>query len=196
MRRGARRQRAREEFDRFVASSVSGLLKTAYLVTWDLPTAEDLVQECFFQVARRWPRVRQMEFPAAYARRVLLNLAFSGAKSRSRQRAELEPVVVARGDGGRSGYDVADHALGLRATAPELLDALRELPPRQRAVLALRYFDDLSEAETAEALGCSVGTVKSTTSRALERLRRSAALAPVEDSSPGERPELPSTKGA
>jgi len=178
MRRSARRERTRQDFDRFVASSAPGLLRTAYLVCWDLPSAEDLVQECLFQVARRWPRVGSMEYPAAYARRVLVNLALSGASDRSRRRGELT------GEGGSEAWlsrqDPAEQALGLAATAPELLEALKELAPRQRAVLALRYFDDLTESETAEALGCSVGTVKSTASRALERLRQSAALKPME----------------
>lgn len=178
MRRSARRERAREDFDRFVATSAAALLRTAYLVSWDLSTSEDLVQECLFQVARRWPPVRSMEHPVAYARRVLVNLALSGGATRSRQQAELDRQGCAGEE--QSWTDAAEQALGMAATAPELLDALRALPPRQRAVLAFRYFDDLSEADTAEALGCSLGTVKSTASRALEPLRQSAALKPTE----------------
>jgi len=73
-----------------VAAYAGDLLRTAYLVVWDLATAEDLVQDCLFQIARRWPRVRSMEYPTAYARRVLVNLALAGAKRRGRHRSELE----------------------------------------------------------------------------------------------------------
>ena len=62
------RRRTRDEFDRFVGESADGLLRAAYLIVWDVAEAEDLVQECFFRLARRWPRVRAMEHPRAYAR--------------------------------------------------------------------------------------------------------------------------------
>ena len=143
-------------------------------MAWDPVEAEDLVQECLLAVARRWPRVRAMAHPHAYARRVLVNLALDGAKRRARRRQEL----VA--DGAATLDAVADesaarrlHAVGVRA---ELIQVLGTLPPRQRAVLVLRYFEDLSEAQVAELLGCSVGTVKSTASRGLNRLQ--AALTP------------------
>jgi DNA-directed RNA polymerase specialized sigma24 family protein len=142
------RDRARDEFERFVAETTDDLLRTAYLVLWDLAGAEDLVQECLFRVARRWPRVRSMEHPTAYARRIVVNLALDGAERRRRHNAEL-------------------------------LAVLGTLAPLQRAVLALRYYDDLSEAQVAEILGCSVGTVKSTAWRALERLRTVLVPVPV-----------------
>src|SRR5205809_4429791 len=69
----------RQDFDRFVANSTDSLLRTAYLIVWDLPEAEDLVQETLFKVARRWPKVSRMEHPAAYARRILVNLALDGS---------------------------------------------------------------------------------------------------------------------
>ncbi len=175
MTRRARRDRTREEFERFVARSTVDLLRTAYLVVWDASAAEDLVQECLLRVARRWPRVRSMEHPTAYARRILVNLALDGATRRHRHRSELDrrdrPAVEEHHD------EVAAKALGMVETTSELIDALGELAPRQRAVLALRYFEDLSEAQVAETLGCSVGTVKSTSWRALERLRH--VLGPV-----------------
>ena len=71
--------RVREDFERFVATSTDDLLRTAYLVLWDLSSAEDVVQECLLRVARRWPRVRAMEHPGAYARRIVVN----GALERS-----------------------------------------------------------------------------------------------------------------
>ena len=77
----------RADFDRFVADSTDTLLRTAYLIVWDLGEAEDLVQETLFEVARRWPRVRRMERPIAYARRILVNRALSGSARRTRPAA-------------------------------------------------------------------------------------------------------------
>jgi RNA polymerase sigma-70 factor (sigma-E family) len=169
------RDRARDEFERFVADATDDLLRTAYLVLWDLAAAEDLVQECLFKVARRWPRVRSMDHPTAYARRILVNLALDGAKRRHRHHAELGGPELSRFEARHD--EAASRALGKVESTSELVGVLGTLAPLQRAVLALRYFDDLSEAQVAEALGCSVGTVKSTASRALERLR--TALVPV-----------------
>jgi RNA polymerase sigma-70 factor (sigma-E family) len=174
MTRAVKKEPSREEFERFVAASASDLLRTGYLIVWDLAAAEDLVQECLFQIAKRWPRVRAMEYPAAYARRILVNQALAGAKRRNRHWAELDGDR--RRPRGEPNDDAAERALGLVETTSELVDALRTLAPQQRAVLGLRYFDDLSEAQVAEILGCSVGTVKSTTSRALDRLRQAATV--------------------
>lgn len=165
-----RRNQARIEFDRFVAESAERLLRSAYLITWDFAEAEDLVQECLFKVARRWPRVKNMEQPLAYARTILIHLALDEGKRRSRRRSELRPDATGLLEAQRD--DAAGRALGRVEASTDLLGLLRELPPRQRAALVLRYFDDLSEVEVADVMGCSVGTVKSTTSRALERLRR------------------------
>jgi RNA polymerase sigma-70 factor (sigma-E family) len=167
-RRGGRAP-VRQEFDRFVAEAGDGLLRAAYLITWDLADAEDLVQECLFKVARRWPRVRRMEHPAAYARTVLVHLALDDGKHRSRRRAELAEAATASFE--QHEDDTAVRVLGRVEASADLMQALAELPPRQRVALVLRYFEDLSEADVAEAMGCSVGTVKSTTSRALDRLR-------------------------
>ena len=152
----------RHDFDCFVAASTDGLLRTAYLIVWDLPEAEDLVQETLFKVARRWPKVSRMDHPAAYARRILVNLALDGGAKRSRRRAELSETRLG---------DPAVPAVPLD-THDELHAALAALPPRQRAVLVLRYFLDLPEAEVAAALQCSLGTVKSTASRGLARLEQ------------------------
>jgi RNA polymerase sigma-70 factor (sigma-E family) len=162
----------RADFERFVADSSDTLLRTAYLIVWDLGEAEDLVQETLFDVARRWPRIRRMERPLAYARRILVNRALSGSARRNRRRQELtaampsEPATVM---GGVAEIGAAD----------ELIAALAVLPPRQRAVLVLRYFLDLPEAEVAAALKCSLGTVKSTASRGLARLEQ--AMRPAND---------------
>jgi DNA-directed RNA polymerase specialized sigma24 family protein len=84
--------RATDDFDQFVAANVDDLLRTAYLIAWDQAEAEDLVQECLLKVARLWPRVRSMDQPRAYARRILINLATDGARGRARRRVELDPV--------------------------------------------------------------------------------------------------------
>jgi RNA polymerase sigma factor (sigma-70 family) len=108
----------------------------------------------------------------------LVNLILDGAKGRSRHSSELDPrdrmSMEDRQD------EAASRSLVAVDTASELLDALGKLAPRQRAVLVLRYFEDLPEAQVAEAMGCSVGTVKSTTSRALERLRHVLAVSESE----------------
>src|ERR1700722_19437403 len=159
----------RIDFERFVGESAEPLLRSAYLITWDFAEAEDLVQECLFKVARRWPRVKKMERPVAYARTVLVHLAIDERKRRSQRRSELGPEATGLLEAHHD--DGAMSILGRVETSTDLLGVLRELPPRQRAALVLRYFDDLSEAEVAAVMGCSVGTVKSTTSRALRRLR-------------------------
>jgi RNA polymerase sigma-70 factor (sigma-E family) len=155
----------RADFESFVTDNADGLLRTAYLIVGDLPEAEDLVQETLMKVARRWPRVRRMERPVAYARRILVNLAVRGAERRTRSRRELAGAAPA---------DLATEATEATAleVRDELMAALAELPLRQRSVLVLRYFLDLPEAEVAAALQCSLGTVKSTAARGLARLER------------------------
>lgn len=170
---------SREEFEQFVADTAHDLLRTAYLVVWDLAGAEDLVQECLFRVARRWPRVRSMDHPAAYARRILVNLALDNATRRARHRSELD--LSSRVPLEDRHDESAARALGMVESSSELIDAIGELPGRQRVTLVLRYFEDLTEAQVAETLGCSVGTVKSTTSRALERLRQTVVYTHAED---------------
>jgi RNA polymerase sigma-70 factor (sigma-E family) len=161
---------ARREFERFVADSADRLLRTGYLLASDLTEAEDLVQETLLQVARRWNRIRSMDHPAAYARRVLVNLAIDGAARRARRHGELGLADAARLTDLRDGR--AERALDAIDTQADLLAALAELPARQRAVIVLRYWEDLPEADVAAILGCSTGTVKSTASRGLTRLRQ------------------------
>ena len=164
-----RRARTRVEFERFVDGCAGDLLSAGYLIVWDLAEAEDLVQETLVRVARRWPRVREMDQPVAYARRILVNLAIDDAKRRSRRRGELAPADDGRLE--RHADPASAGVFGALDARAELVGALALLPPRQRAVLVLRYFEDLSEAQTAEILGCSLGTVKSTASRGLARMR-------------------------
>jgi RNA polymerase sigma-70 factor (sigma-E family) len=152
-------------FDEFVSGNAARLLRTAYLMTSDAGEAEDLVQECLFQVARRWSRIVGMDEPLAYARKVLVRLAVRDAGRRSRRRTELATAAV---------EPVTEPiSVDVMANREELRAALRSLTPRQRAVLVLRYYHDLSESQIAEVLGCTTGTVKSTTSRSLAQLRGS-----------------------
>ncbi|HUB42766.1 MAG TPA: SigE family RNA polymerase sigma factor [Streptosporangiaceae bacterium] len=153
-------------FDGFAAGSWDPLLRTGYLMTGDAKDAEDLVQETLLRVARRWKRVRSMDHPAAYARRVLINLVLHDAGRRSRQRAELWQQ-----DGEAEAADEsAARALREVDDVAEFRWALAQLPARQRAVLVLRYWADLPVAEVADILGCSEGTVTSTATRAAARL--------------------------
>jgi RNA polymerase sigma factor (sigma-70 family) len=131
--------RAHSDFDQFVLGHVDDLLRTAYLIAWDEAEAEDLVQECLFKVARRWPRVRVMDQPRAYARRILINLATDGARGRARRRVELDPPPPGAAEPSIDPLAALDSHV-------ELVEALRLLPPRQRAALVLRYFHDLTES--------------------------------------------------
>jgi RNA polymerase sigma-70 factor (sigma-E family) len=159
------------EFDRFAAEVSDPLLRTGHLMTGDAKDAEDLVQETLLRVARRWRRIRIMDHPAAYARRILVNLVLHDAERRSRQRAELWPQ-----DGtAETADESAARALQEVDDLAEFRWALAQLPARQRAVLVLRYFADLPVAEVADILDCSEGTVTSTASRAAARLAQSLA---------------------
>ena len=159
---------AQRQFEDFAAGASDSLLRTGYLMTGDVREAEDLVQETFLRVARRWNRVRSMDHPAAYARRVLIGFVLDDAGRRSRRQAELGPQDA--------GIDAADESAtrALREVddLAEFRWALAQLPARQRAVLVLRYWADLPVAEVADILGCSAGTVTSTASRAAARLAK------------------------
>ncbi len=150
-----------ESFDAFVDASANRLTRTAYLLVGDLGEAEDLSQETLAKVARRWPRVRGMDSPFGYARQILFHLALHEQERRRRgpDRAAELPVV-----------SVSDQT-DVIATNDEVASAIAQLPPRQRAVLVLRYWEGLSVVEAAAVLGCSVGTVKSQTSKAIQRVR-------------------------
>jgi RNA polymerase sigma-70 factor (sigma-E family) len=174
---------SRREFERFVTDRTGPLLRTAYLMAGNLHEAEDLVQETMLRVARHWPRVRVMKYPAAYARQTLVNLALDGAAQRARRTGEL---TAAESAATWEPTDIrAQRALYEVDTREELRGALAALPARQRAFIVLRYWEDLPEAEVAEILGCSVGTVKSSASRGLARLR-----ATIRDDASGYRTPL------
>ena len=150
------------DFSAFVAASARRLLRGAYLITGDLAEAEDLLQSSLERAYRRWPSIRQKDVPEAYVRKIIVTAAIDAGRRRKFASAPLNEEQL-------PGLpDAAVERLPARAA---LLSCVRELPPGQRAVLVLRYFDDLTEAETARVLGCSVGTVKSQHARAMARLR-------------------------
>jgi len=161
---------ARKDFEQFVSEITAGLLRTGYLMTWDLSEAENLVQETLLRAALRWPTIKGMEYRQAYVRRILVNLALDGSIQRSRTREEIshvhDPPLDLLAD------PVGDAQLLQIETRSEILCLLADLSLRQRAVIVLRYFEDLSESDIASTLGWPVGTVKSTASRALEQLQR------------------------
>lgn len=148
-------------FREYVAPRLDGLRRTAYLLCGDWHTADDLVSTALTNLFRHWRRVSTMDNIDAYVRRSLLR-AWLNERRRPWRRESSYDVVPDR-SGGTGPDGVPD-----RLT---ILALLAELPPRRRAVLVLRYFCDLSVEETAAALGCSAGTVKSQCSRALEALR-------------------------
>ena len=152
-----------DSFRRFAVDHAPMLRRTAFLFCGDWHLAEDLMQQTLVKIFRSWARVRQRESLTNYARTVLLR-TWLDEKRRPFRRSELS---------GSDLPEVADPADGTRRVwARDLVHrAMLEVPAGQRAVLVLRYFDDLSEAEAARVLGCSVGTVKSTSSKALARLR-------------------------
>jgi RNA polymerase sigma-70 factor (sigma-E family) len=151
------------DFRAFVEQRWGQLNRTAYLLTGDRGIAEDLVQAALEKAHRHWARILRKDAPEVYVRRVMVNTALSW-----RRRRRVAEVPLLAGDESRG---ATDDPYGRADTRYEVLAALRRLPPRTRAVLVLRYFEDLSEAEIARALRCSPGSVKSQASRGLARLR-------------------------
>ena len=155
-------------FEAFVNESGAALLRAATLLTSDRHAAEDVYQETLHRLFVRWPRV---DNPEGFCRRVMHNIVIDLARARQRRPRELEL---------RDNYDGKDPQSGDPASAAELrptvLAALDTLTAHQRAIVVLRYFEDRSQDEVAEMLGISPGTVKSTASLAVARLRAQPAL--------------------
>lgn len=154
-------------FDVFVATRSRSLWRSAWLLTGDAQKAEDLLQTALLKVWRRWSRIARDGSVEAYARRALVTTYTDWW--RRKWTGEVPTGVVPEGEG-----PVADIALA--ETRHDLVVALARLSRGQRAVVVLRYFEDLTEAETAATLGCSIGTVKSQHSRAMAALRASPLL--------------------
>lgn len=151
------------EFEEFFASTWPRLFRVTYAITGDVGHAEDAVQSAFAKAYASWPRIRSADHPEAYVRRMAVNEVL-GVRRRSWWRSERSGPPPETGAARTAEDDVLDRA--------ELWQSLMTLAPRQRAVLVLRYYEDLSEAQIAEVLGCSRGTVKSQASDGLSALRR------------------------
>ncbi|MFJ9146521.1 SigE family RNA polymerase sigma factor [Streptomyces sp. NPDC102270] len=164
-----------DRFQEFVRARWSHLVRTAYLLTGDAHLAEDLTQTALAKAYRSWRRVAGSDNPEAYVRRMLVTCN----SDRFRKRRVKESLTDAPPE--RAGRDEAVARVDERGV---LMAALAQLPPRQRAVVVMRYWEDLSEAEAAEVLGCSQGTVKSQASKGLAKLRTYPGLAQVMDRAP------------
>ncbi len=158
-----------------MAARSPALHRAAYLMVGDVGLAQDLVQEALTKTYVAWPRLRDRGNAEAYTRKAITTTAISWFRRKAwnneRSTERLPERQVAGHDDAVAGREL-------------LRTALAALPPRQRIALVLRYYDDLTEAQTAEAMGCAVGTVKSQVSAALTKLRASlgdAAELPLED---------------
>ena len=170
------RQSDEDRFTDFVRAHSATLFRTAYLMTGDYQRAEDLLQTTLVRVYQRWPRVDGMERPVGYARRVLVSQEVSWWRRRSSHESPLllrdEPAWGGRVD------EVAEHQ--------RVWNAILRLPPRQRAVTVLRYYEDLTEAEIAATLSMAPGTVKSHSHAATRRLAELLAEPAVDTAQPAE----------
>jgi RNA polymerase sigma-70 factor (sigma-E family) len=159
-------ERDRREFAEFATAHSGALIRLAYVLTGDQLAAEDLLQTALTKAASRWGRIHSA--PEAYVRQIMCREQVSGWRRRARRRETTMP-------------DLPDQAEAVLAVSAEtrlaLLEALRALPAGKRAVLALRYLEDLPEAQVADILGCSVGTVRSQTHKAITQLRSALASA-------------------
>ncbi|MFI9647723.1 SigE family RNA polymerase sigma factor [Streptomyces sp. NPDC052040] len=169
---GDREQARDTEFQSFVIGRWSRLMRTAFLLTGEQHGAEDLVQSTLERVYVAWRRVGAADDPEAYVRRMMIN-----AHAR-RHRRRLKEFLAPRDDSGLV-HEVPE--TGDRIAQADdrgaLLTALAQLPPRQREAVVLRYWEDLTETQTAEAMGCSVGAVKSNTAKGIAKLRAVSGLA-------------------
>jgi RNA polymerase sigma-70 factor (sigma-E family) len=153
-----------EEFREFMRGRWPAMVRLAYGLTGDPGHAEDVAQDAFARAYAAWGRVRRAGDPEAYVRQIVIN----ENRRRFRKHRVTEELPGVLPDAGTWQQGPEERSA--------LLTALRSLGPRQRAVIVLRYWMDMSEAETAAALNCSVGTVKSQASRALATLRKVTAV--------------------
>jgi RNA polymerase sigma-70 factor (sigma-E family) len=156
-----------EGFAQFVEARQLALQRTAWLLTNDWALAQDLVQTALARSWPYWERIRRSDDPEIYVRRVMVNTWSTWR--RRRWRAE-------RPSGELADQSIAGDLAGEVATRMAIRSLLAVLTDRQRAVVVLRLFDDLSEAQVAQVLGCAAGTVKATMSQAMARLRRDPQL--------------------
>ena len=154
--------RDRSDFAEFVTARSPALHRAAYLMVGDVSLAQDLVQEALTKTYVAWPRLRDKRNAEAYTRKAITTTAISWFR---RKGWSHEISSDAPPDAGAPGH--ADKV----AQSAWLWEALQDLPVRQRAAIVLRYYEDLTEAQTADAMGCAVGTVKSQVSAGLSKLR-------------------------
>ena len=147
-------------FTNWAAAQAPRLHRFAYLLCGDWHDAEDLVQEALAKAALHWKRIQRVEHPDAYVRTILVNQCKSMWRRPWRRAHSADAIDVTSPDQADA---VVDHT--------DLVAALQQLPVRQRATVVLRYYEDLTEAQTAAVLGCSTGTVKSQHHKALQALR-------------------------
>ena len=155
------------EFSDFMHGRWAQLVRLGYGLTGDVQVAEDLAQTAFARAYASWPRVRRAADPDAYVRKIVVNANLN----RFRKRRVTEDLTAAVPEVAQAGDTASRHE-----DRAELVAALLQLPHGQRAVVVLRYWLDMTESEVAAVMGCSVGNVKSQASRALAKLRDSAAL--------------------
>ncbi|GAA2357802.1 SigE family RNA polymerase sigma factor [Dactylosporangium salmoneum] len=152
-------------FEDFVRGRHVALLRFAHVLSGDRHAAEDLVQDALERAGVAWRRIQNADDPEGYVRRIIVNRHLNGLR-----RGRRERLVASPPDGAVPPSPDADD---------ELWALLRTLPRQQRATLVLRYYADMSEAETADVLGCAVGTVKSNAARALAKLRAAMSGDPM-----------------
>jgi RNA polymerase sigma-70 factor (sigma-E family) len=153
---------AETRFSEFVAARQQALLRTAYLLTSDLHSAEDLVQISLAKAYLAWDRLRDPRAVESYVRKIMVNEHTSWwRRAWRRNERSMETLPESPTVDDPAGFEQRD----------AMWELVQTLPPKQRAAVVLRYYEDMSEAETARVLGCSVGTVKSQTSRAIGTLR-------------------------
>ena len=148
-------------FSEFVEARSSALFRTGYLMVGDHQLAQDLLQEALVKTLIAWPRLRDHANVEAYTRRIVVTTSISWRRRRS---FHERPT-------GTLPERVAPDAVEAVVTHDAVIAALLTVPPRQRAAIVLRYYEDLTEAQTAEVMGCSVGAVKSQVAAGLKRLR-------------------------
>ena len=167
-----------EEFRDFMHGRWPAMVRLAYALTGDQGHAEDVAQTAFARAYASWPKVRRTGNPDAYVRRIVINENLNRFR-KHRVAERLTDTLPDSVSGALSGSLAAAGAVDATRQYDDrsaLIAALQRLGPRQRAVIVLRYWMDLTEAEIAAALGCSVGTVKSQAARGLATLRQSAEL--------------------
>ena len=163
-----------DRFRELVALRWPALVRTAFLLTGERAAAEDLVQTALTKTYMAWWRLRDPEAAEAYVRRTMVTTYTSWWRRYGRERSMAEvPPALGAGRAGAGATGGSEQELETVLARSVLWPLLAELPRGQRAVIVLRFYEDLTEVQTARHLGCSVGTVKSQTSRALSRLRTS-----------------------